>query len=277
MVGESGQAGARRLSRALLLGALVLGAGCRHTPPAPPLPEVEPAALAAAARERFVPEAQRASFGLAIEAPRLGLSTRASGALVVDRPDRFRLEVYAPIVGPRLYVVSDGMAVNLYAVAQKTWMGGPDAEAVLREATGGAAGLEDLVDLLTGRMPFEHAELIAVEPGEEEVHYTFEGPEGTRAVVALDARQSTTRSVEAFDGSGRCVLRARYGSYRRKDRALVPEEVAITLPTAELEVVLSFRSWEALDAAPEAFSLPIPEGAEVRDLVESIRGWSEPI
>ncbi len=277
MVGESGQAGARRLSRALLLGALALGAGCRRAPPAPPLPEVEPAALAAAAWGRFVPEVQRASFGLAIEAPRLGLSTRASGALVVDRPDRFRLEVYAPIVGPRLYVVSDGRAVNLYAVAQKTWMGGPDAEAVLREATGGAAGLEDLVDLLTGRMPFEDAEVVAVEAGEEAVRYTFEGPEGTRAVVALDARQSTTRSVEAFDGAGRCVLRASYGAYRRKDRALVPEEVAIALPTAELEVALSFRSWEALDEAPDAFSLPAPEGAEVRDLVESIRGWSGPL
>lgn len=280
MVGESSRAAARRhqsaVIRALVIGALALGAGCKKKPVEPAVPAVDPAELAAAAWERFVPDAQRATFGLKIDAPGMGLNTNVSGALVVDRPDRFRLEVYAPIVGPRLYVVSDGAAVNLYAVAQKTWMGGPDAEAVLREATGGTAGLKDLVDLLTGRMPFEDAAVVGVEEAEGEVRYTFEGPEGTRAVVAVDARQSTTRAVEAFDREGRCVLRASYGEYKRKDRALVPEDVTIVLPTMELDVGLNFRDWDALEEAPDAFSLPVPAGAQERDLVETIRGWGDP-
>jgi hypothetical protein len=44
---------------------------------------------------------------------------------VIDRPDRFRLEIYAPIVGPRFYGVSNGEAVNAFVVAQNTWLGGP--------------------------------------------------------------------------------------------------------------------------------------------------------
>ncbi len=203
------------------------------------------------------------------------MSGPASGGLVIDRPDRFRLEIYAPIVGPRFYGVSNGEAVNAFVVAQNTWLGGPDAEAALREITGGAAGLKDLVDLLTGRLPFEDAEVVGVEVGEEETVYTFQGPQGTRATVAVDARELTTRRVEAFDTSEVCVLRAEYSDYKRSDRGLMPEEVTITVPPAELEVVLSFRSWEELKEVPDAFSLPAPKGATRLDLVETIRGRVE--
>ena len=260
---------------ALALVALTLSAGCKkQKDPESVVPKVDPAELAEAAWARFVPSTQRAGFGLKIQSPTLGNSSVASGALIVDRPDRFRLEIYAPLVGPRFYAVSDGMSVNMYSVAQKTWMGGPDAEAVLREATGGTAGLKDVIDLLSGHMPFEDAEVTGVEIIESETRYTFEGPEGTRAVVAVDSRQLTTRSVEAFNTSGTCVLRATYSDYKRKDRALVPENLEIELPSIETAITLSFRDWEALDEPPDAFELAAPKGSTKLDLLEMIQGWT---
>jgi len=255
--------------------ALTLGAGCKkQKDPEPPVPKVDPAELAEAAWARYVPATQRATFGLKIQSPTLGNSNAASGALIVDRPDRFRLEIYAPIIGPRFYAASDGAAVNMYVVADKRWLGGPDAEGILREATGGTAGLKDVVDLLSGHMPFEDAEVTGVEITGDETRYTFEGPEGTRAVVGIDSRQQTTRSVEAFNAAGDCVLRATYSDYKRKDRALVPEDLDIELPAIATTITLNFRDWDALDEAPDAFGLDAPKGAIEQDLMELIQGWA---
>jgi len=266
----------RRSALALLTAAaLVAGCGGRKKPPRGEPVSDDAGVLAAAAWGRELPEALRGGFSIRIDAPRLGVVGSTTGALIVHHPSRFRIEVFAPIVGPRLYAVSDGAAVNIFVVPQNTYYSGPDAEAVLREATGGAAGLKDLVALLVGRLPFQDAEIVEAQVGEASAVYTFSGPEGTRAKVALDPRDLTTMELEAFDAKGQVVLSARYPEYKRRSGALLPEQVEIEVPSLEMSLALDFRGFDALDEPPEVFDLKAPSKAARVDLMEQMKSWAE--
>ena len=253
--------------------ALSLGLGCGNKKSEVVALSDDPSVLVEAAWNKTLPPDLAGQFSIDINAPRMGIKASASGGLLVSHPDQFRVELHAPIVGPRFYGVSDGEALNLYLAPTKTWYGGADAAAVLDEATGGAVGLADIVAVFVGRMPFRDAELTYMKHGKNnQSTYEFSGPEGSRAVVQLDERHLTTHRIRAFDPQDDLVLEARYKSYRKRERTLLPHVVEVRVPRLAFEVKLEFRDWDVLKK-PGNFELKPPPGSKKRDLVEAMKAW----
>lgn len=245
-----------------LLLAWVLGCGDKP----PPKTIGDPMQLAASAWGRRVPFALQAGFSVSIDAPTLGIEGTTRGALVVHRPGKFRLEIFSPLGTPLVYAASDGKAFSVYIVPEKLWLGSDDAEGLLREVTGGSAGLEDFVSLLIGRMPFQDAEVLGRKIHEGAAVYTFGGPDDTKAIVVLDVRSLTNQRIEAYDTDGALVLQSDYEDYTKVGRSLLPEEVAIKADAIQFGLELEFSSWEELGVIPDAFTIPSPRGSRELDL-----------
>ncbi len=238
--------------------------GCGDKPP--PKNIGDPMQLAAAAWERRVPFALQAGFAVSVDAPQLGIEGSTRGALVVHRPGKFRVEIFSPLGTPLVYAASDGKAFSIYVVPEKLWLGSDDAEGLLRELTGGSAGLQDFVSLLIGRMPFSDAEVLGRKVQEGNAIYTFGGPEDTKAIVVLDVRSLTNKRIEAYDTDGRMVLSSTYEDYTKVGRSLLPEEVKIVAESIQFEMELEFSSWDELGVIPDAFEIPSPPGSRELDL-----------
>ena len=246
--------------------ALVLGCGDKKAPRT----LADPVELAAQAWERRVPFALKAGYSVSIDAPRLGVSGTTRGGLVVHRPGKFRLEIYSPLGSPLVYAASDGKQVGIYVVTEQLWLGSDDAEGLLRSVTGGSAGIEDLVSLMIGRMPFSDAEILDRKVAEGLATYTFGGPEDTKANVALDVKTLTNHRIEAFDPDGALVLEADYEDYQKVGRSLLPEEVVINAESVQFKLELEFDSWDELGVIPDAFDVPAPKGSRQVDLDEML-------
>ncbi len=250
-----------------LLLALTLSCGDK---PKAPRALGDAQAVADAAWARAVPFALKAGYSVHIEAPRLGLSGTTRGALIVHRPGKFRLDIYSPLGSPLVYAASDGKALGIYVAPEKMWLGSDDAEGLLREMTGNAAGLEDLISLMTGRLPFQDAEILGAKTQGTEAIYTFAGPEDTKAIVVLDPRKLTSRRIEAYDPSGAMVLESDYEDYAKVGRSLLPEEVRIKASSIDFLLELEFDVWDELGVIPDAFEVPAPPGSRVVDLDELV-------
>ena len=138
--------------------------------------------------------------------------------------------------------------------------------------TGGAAGVEDLIALMIGRLPFQDAELMDAHRDRKamESTFTFAGPNGTRAVVVLDDRLLTNKRIDAYDKDDRLVLHAEYEDYMKSGRSRLPEEALIEVPLIEFTMELEFDGWDELGVIPDAFTLPDPGSTRQVDLDELI-------
>ena len=178
-----------------LLFLLLASCGGKRAPTA----SWDAGSVAEAAWEREVPFALKAGYTISVDAPTLGVSGSTRGALLVHRPGRFRLEIFSPLGSPLIYVASDGKAASLYLFSQNTWMGTDKAEETLRELTGGAAGLEDLLSVMVGQLPFADADILSAERKDKEtLQYIFGTPQGGRAEVSLREKDLTTQKL-SFD------------------------------------------------------------------------------
>lgn len=227
--------------------------------------------IAEMAWARDVPFALKGGYSISIDAPKLGIGGTTRGGLLVHRPDKFRLEIFSPLGSPLFYAASD-TALSLYLVTEETYFHTDDAEALLRGVTGGSAGVRDFIALITGRLPFQDAELVDAVRNrkEQESTYTFAGPEGTRAVVTLDDRTLTNKRIDAYDGDDRLVLHAEYEDYMKVGRSRLPEEALIEVPMIEFTLELEFDTWDELGVIPDAFDLPDPGSKKQVNLDELV-------
>ena len=227
--------------------------------------------IAEEAWAREVPFALQGGYSISVDAPKLGVGGTTRGGLVVHRPEKFRLEIFSPLGSPLFYAASDE-ALSFYLVTEDTYFHTENAEVLLRGVTGGSAGLQDLISLITGRLPFQDAELTDAVRNrkDQESTFTFAGPEGTKAVVVLDERTLTNKTIDAYDGSGRLVLHAEYEDYMKVGRSRLPEEALIQVPLIEFEMELEFDTWDELGVIPDVFTLPDPGSVKQVDLDELV-------
>jgi hypothetical protein len=219
----------------LLLPLLAVLAACHPRPPAD-LPR--PAAWSAVYRCRVIEGAAERRF---------------RAALLVGEPDRFRLELYGPVGGPRLLMASDGTALaaalpsdRLHAEAAAT----PASFAVL---IGLPLGGADLVALLDGRLaaggaPAGSATAVRTLAGGGSARYAIRrGPGGEieSAEVAI-----------AGEAAERISFRVVYGPPADGPAGRLPSEVRLSRPGRALILELREARARALDAA--AFRLPPP-------------------
>lgn len=244
------------------------GCGPRSQPTPAPAPRDD---LVDMARARPIADILQARFHIKLRSSVLDLAGSTGGGLVVERPGRGYLAILGPLGSPLLTAASDGEAMGVMIAKGKRYLVAEDAEQVLSETTSGVAGMDDVLALLVGDLPFDKAAITSskvVEPSGRQVE--FSGPSGTRVEAIIDARTATPRALSAFDEKGGLVLKAEYGEFEAIGESLMPKSVDLFVPELGLTIGLRYKGWSTPEEAPDVFKIESPEGMTVESLNEMI-------
>jgi outer membrane lipoprotein-sorting protein len=227
----------------LLSGGCVAGRLPEPTagwPPAPPA-EAEPLLAGLAAREQAV----QAARGLAqVTASAPGLRRRFVQALVIQRPDRFRIEVLAVGATPLWLAASDGREMQIHAVARREFAQGPSEPAALQEVTGFAMEPAMLVRLLLGLPPWPApaSAVLRAAPDGAERDLRWEGPEG-RVRLTLDG-DPPRPAAGWLESPALGEVAFAFGEYGEVDGLAWPGRVVVRRPADGIEVEVRYQSVE---------------------------------
>ena len=259
------------------LGAGLLWlAGCQHRPPT--VAATVDMDVLAAARARPVLDPVKARFTVKLRSKQLDIAGTTGGGIIADRPGSSRIELFGPMGGSLLAVVSDGRSISVTLPGARRQLVSDDAENVLREATGGVAGMDDVVAMLVGDLPFDNAPVRSqrVMPDDPmRTEAVLDGPRGTAIEVQMERQYATPRQLIARNALGEPLIVARFDAFKevRRDGASywMPTEVDLWIPAVDLTVETRFKGWEPLAEAPAVFSVqPVP-GMVVSPLEEAVR------
>lgn len=247
------------------LVALLVATGCGAKRVTPQGPRLEDDALLQAVRARPVPDVLQGRFSIKMRSPKLGIvAPRLAGALVIQRPDRAWVAVYDPVGSPVVQLASDGARVIFLNGRDRIAVVEEGAADMLAEASGGQLRMADVVDVLLGMVPLDRLAAVGREaPTEPDgpVRYDFRGPADTRVVAWLDAVGGTPTRVELWAGADSPAVVATYPPFTaQEDGTLLPSGLLVEVPVVELSLDLAFKSWTALDAAPDVFAPAVPAG-----------------
>jgi len=249
-----------RIRRPILMAVFVLGCGKTLKPPQP-LAE-SPVTVLDLARARAVPQTVRSRFHVRVESTPLDLSGSTGGGLVLDRPGRGRLDVFGPMGSTLLTLATDGEGFSMLVMREHRHVRAAAAEEAVREVTRGSAGLDDLLGILVGDLPFEAAEVEEVTiAADGRVVALLEGPSDTGVEVWLDRTTATPIRLVVRDAEDVEMLSAAYGAFVPTDAGdLLPEEVTLDLPALPLTATVRYRRWEVLETVDDGVFRPeVPE------------------
>ncbi|TVQ92511.1 MAG: DUF4292 domain-containing protein [Deltaproteobacteria bacterium] len=266
-------AGERVSSRfKIALVVLALGAGCN--PKKKPVAEITQPAITILERvqARPSPSPLQARFQIKVRSKPLGLGGTTGGGIQVVRPGRARLEVFGPFGGSLASLTADGERFAAYMSREQRHLLAPDAEALIREATRGAIGLDGAIGLLVGDVPFEAGELqeTAVLQDEGRVRASYLGPDQVRVDLALDPEQLTPVGFEARDRDGEPLILVTYEGWHAFGETLLPQRVEVTVPAVSLFVSLRYHTWQQPDQLM-TYDTRAPAGLQSEPLVEILR------
>ncbi|MEC7946857.1 MAG: hypothetical protein VX265_04770 [Myxococcota bacterium] len=237
----------------------------------------QPDALVSDLRSRPLPYALQALFNVKVSGPELQGTTTAG--MVLSRPDRFNINVQTPLRTPLLYLASDGRVMHAYTHQDTTFYQGSDELAVLGELSGGAAGVPDLLLMLTGGLPLPEAEVLEVSVEDGLIHVELAGPQASRVSAWVDPKTELFRRLEIrsmVDGElAEPWVTADIPNPMHFQGGWLPEELVIVLPTLGWTVEITFHTWDELGVIPDVFLLEPPAGSTMRDLVETLRTMAE--
>ena len=249
----------------------LVGFGCGPRPqPAPAAPQRDD--LVDMARARPVPDTLQARFHISLRSKQLDLAGSTGGGLVVERPGKGYLAILGPLGSPLLTTTSDGSAMGVMIAKDKRYLIAQDAEAVLSKTTSGAAGMDDVLALLVGDLPFDASTIASKRTGST---ITFNGPSGSTVDVTLREADATLQSLHAYDDHKELVLQAEYSDYQEVDGYLMPKELSLAVPDLDLTVDLRFKSWAFPEQAPDVFLVEAPEGMTQDSLNDVVNGLVE--
>lgn len=236
-----------------------------------------PSLLVTELRKRELPYALQALFNIKVTGPDLQGTT--SAAMIMARPDRFNVSVQTPLRTPLLYVASDGKVLHAYAHQNTTFYAGSDALAVLGELSGGAAGVPDLLLMMTGGLPLPDAEVASVAVEDELIRLELTGPHSSAVQAWIDPKTELFRRliVRSQDESGDEVvwIRAEITNPMHFQGGWLPEELSMEFPTIGWSIEITFHTWDELGVIPDVFVLEAPKGAQTRDLVDSLKALAQ--
>lgn len=275
-------AASRRDALRVLVGALavpggLLGSGCagrRRRLRRYEEAEANAAALVERIRQRGVPYALQARFGIRVQGP--DFSGTTSGAMILLDPDKLRIEIRSPVGPPLFILASDGKALNAWASKDSMYYRGDDALAVLKELTGGAVSTSDLIAMLTGGLPLEAAEIVDLGANPDgSTRVVFAPIENLQVRASLDSQHEVLSHVSLLlldeEGNSRSVLEVDYADLMRVSGSRMPAEIVIEAPTIGWRATLEIHTWDELGKIPDAFDLQPPPGSTEADLVSTIK------
>ena len=262
--------------------AILMVVGCVKSP-APFSYVGDPEAVVAVARSRPQAEGLRARFSLKISTP--GMGGTVPGSVMIAAPDRIRTEIYTPFGTPLLYLVSDGTFLHAWQNRDQIFYRGEQAGEVLANLTGGAVGIDDVIALLTARLPMVGAEIlhtgrvdfdkggVALElASPEEVTVRAVVDPATGMVVRLQVRAGERADVETEDD---LIMDVQYEGRVKVGKVKLPKRVLISLPSMQWTIHLTIKSWAEFEPPDSVFELSVPTGGQEKDLIESIKEMSK--
>ncbi len=247
----------------LALAALLLG--CPKTD-APLMAKRKPSQVVQAAHQRALPDALQARFQIKMRSKPLKMAGSTGGGLLLARPGKMRLDIFAPIGPPLLKMTTDGEGLTVLVMRDRKGLVADDAERLMRSATGGAAGMDDLIAIFVGDLPFQDAKPKSSKRVEGGIEVRFEGPKKTRIHVVLDESDGALRRLEAFDAQDNTVLIARIEAYQLFDSYRLPTVVQLEVPAVELTLDIKYKKWLILDEEPKGFERSVPDSFESKSL-----------
>ena len=260
-----------RATTTAALAALMVAGGCRRGPEAPV--DQSSAGVIAAARARAVPRALQAGFSVTLKGTATEGTTR--GGLVLHQPDNLRVDIFTPLNTPLAYIASDGQALHAWLQQERVFFRGDDASAVLDETLGGLGGVGDAVDLLTGTLPLEDAEVLDARYDEEAglLQVVLQGPRDVEVRAGLETSGAlrTLDIVQPGDEAPAVLVEVDYPDYVRVEGHDLPAEISLHAPSLGWTVGIKVDTWNVLGQIPEVFTLAPPPGAAERDLVEALQ------
>jgi hypothetical protein len=230
MIGEQWPAVA-----ALAAGLGLLG-GCKAAAPPVPAPAVAGAEQALAALERRDAETRTltATFELTVRGPD-GSAESSRGAVVVERPDRLRMQIFSlGFVTVYDYTV-DGDRYRVRRPLERFEEVGRFGEA-LREASD-ALG-EDLRPLFLNRGRLDEARVVDAGP---RYRVIVPDPAGTREIDV--AKQWGRVERETLYVEGRRRIEIDYGDYRPVDGSMLPFTIRVAYPLKAVSLVIEVEHY----------------------------------
>lgn len=251
----------RRGNRLLICSALaaLLAAGC--LPVSPPTPREMPEASQLIERLDAQGSAVQTVKGLVrtkLETPQ-GREA-FSQVLLIERPDRLRVEVLGLLGQPVLKLVSDGRELTIALPGERYYRGAASAEN-LERFTHLPLEPQQLVELLLGDVPYGHPGPVTVETTGEGYALVSQSDRDMERFF-FDPQLHLTGAEYLRDGVE--WLRLSYGDYSDEG---MPLRSGLTLPLLGISAELTFSS--AIVNAPlaaERFVLPVPVGSDVQPL-----------
>ena len=211
---------------------------------------------------RDPPPPVQARFVLDIDAPGVRVPGRLPGVFVVALPDRYFLQIQAPVGGPVVTAVSDGSHSALYLHRDRVYVSSDDP-AELLEGAGMDLSISDLLGLLLGRPPqMEEAPSVAERlegAGSTAFHFPRDGRE---RVAVLEAEGGGLLLFESRSEGEIEWSVALEGQEGPEDLGL-PAHIRLEAPGAETSLDFRVRGWSVQEIRLELFQLPVPPGAQV--------------
>lgn len=251
--------------RVAVLVALLVGAtGCTAARPARiPLPEVSASELQARLAERNEAiRALRSEATIAISSPER--SGTARQFVIVERPDRLRVEVFSPFGTVFALTTSGGDLAAWVREENKVYRGDASPENLSRWA-GLDLEVADVVDVLLGGAPTRAVESASVFPETVTGRLRLRQETGDGAqVVSFAGDTLLPVAVEELDADGVLLWRATFSSYREVGGVTLATRIGIELPASRQSVDVTLGDPEINPSLPPAlFALPTPPGASV--------------
>lgn len=261
------------------LAWLMLAMGCAK-PRGPMVPVGDPEVVVALARSRPMVDALNGRFSLTLDTGKREVTVPVS--MLLDHPDRFRIEVYSPFGTPLVTSTSNGSALHVWSQRDRVFYAGNEAEAVLKRITGGEVGIEDFLAILTGKLPLPDAEILHIGRmvfEDDGVVIVMLGPDDIRVRAVIDPKTGLVRQLRVdppsddagyTEPTGEPILQVTYSGQVREGKTIFPQTIDVQMPRIGWAVSLNAKRWAALTEAPEAFDMSAPAGASIKDLRETL-------
>ena len=173
------------MKRALAIVTTVVLLGCGRAPAT--TTSASSSQVLEKARLRPTPDPVRARLHLKLKSAPMDLSSGTGAVLIIDRPGRGHLAVLGPLGSPLATLTSDGEALALALPREERLLQSPAAQTLLTDATEGMLGLDDLVGLVMGDLPFDDAKVKSRRPLDDgTVQVVLAGPDATRLDIVLE-------------------------------------------------------------------------------------------
>lgn len=247
--------------------SVLLLIGCARTMKPPEVPTQQPPAVLEMARARAVPDPLRARFNVRIRSRALDVAGSTHGVLIVDRPGKGHIAIMGPLGGPLFTLSSDAVGVAAVLPRDRRHLAAVDAQSVLQDTVPGLAELDDLFGLLVGDVPLDEERVRQVQRlDDERVVVVLDGPDGVLIAVTLWTATATPSGIVAQRSGGERLMAVTFAPFQEAEGALMPTDVALEVPSLDLRVDLSYRSWRVLDTVPDVFGLDTPAGYTTESL-----------